>query len=613
VAATSTVLLFSGLGSHHFQMGRSLYDAHQVFRVSMDRMDHQVRGLAGRSVLSALFDAGRGRADVLDEPVLAMTGLFMVERAVTELLAAEGIRPDVVLGASAGMFAAAVAAGCLTETDALAAAVRVGTVVERHGPSGAMAAVLAPPAVLADAGLTGHAEVAAVNFDSHVVMAAPTAHVPELRARLDAGDVAYQWLAVRHPFHSRWIDPLREMVLAELRTLRWAAPAVPLVGCAQPGELRAPSAEDLWTALREPIRFDRAVRELERTGPRRYLDAGPSGTLATAVKYLLGPSGAGRTHTLLSPFGGDAERVAVLREEFRAPAGPAVAFMFPGQGSQRRGMGDGLFDEVREYAAVEAAVDDIVGASVRELCLRDPDGRLGETRWTQPCLYVVNALHHYRAVADGTRPTHLLGHSLGEYNALHAAGAIDLLDGLRLVTRRGELMSRARDGGMAAVVGLAADRIVELLAEHGLDMCDIANLNLPEQTVISGPREAVERAAPLLERAGARACVTLKVSAAFHSRYMRAAAAAFAPVVAATPVRPPALPVIANVTARPVPATAADVRSLLVRQVTAPVRWHESVEYLLGQGVTTLREIGPGNVLTRLLQRMRANRPAPVG
>src|SRR6185295_15987496 len=129
-----------------------------------------------------------------------------------------------------------------------------------------------------------------------------------------------------------------------------------------------------------------------------------------------------------------------------------IAFVFPGQGAQKRGMGQGLFDEVREYSAVEREVDALMGYSMRKLCLEDVDNRLKETQYTQPALYVVNALHYYKARSQGLQPGFLAGHSLGEYNALLAAGVFDLLTGLRLVKKRGELMARARAGGMGAII-----------------------------------------------------------------------------------------------------------------------------------------------------------------
>lgn len=284
-----------------------------------------------------------------------------------------------------------------------------------------------------------------------------------------------------------------------------------------------------------------------------------------------------------------------------------IAFMFPGQGSQKRGMGQGLFDEVREYATAEAEIDRIMGYSMRKLCLEDPDNRLKETQFTQPALYVVNALHWFQAAARGEQPDYVAGHSLGEYNALLAAGVFDFLTGLRLVKKRGELMSQVRNGGMAAVIGLNAASISQVLADNGLGGLDVANFNSPSQTVVSGSVDDVKRAAPLFEQAGAQMCIPLQVSAAFHSRYMQPAAAAFGDFLAGLTFAEPKFPVIANVTGEPYPMQNAteSVRTLLSRQINHSVCWTQSVQYLLGRGVTEFKELGPGNVLTRLVQQIK--------
>jgi len=284
-----------------------------------------------------------------------------------------------------------------------------------------------------------------------------------------------------------------------------------------------------------------------------------------------------------------------------------IAFVFPGQGSQRRGMGQGLFDEVPEYAAIEKDVDAILGYSMRKLCLEDPENRLKETQFTQPGLYVVNALHYYKAVSEGAHPAYLAGHSLGEYNALLAAGVFDLLTGLRLVKKRGELMSRAKNGGMGAVIGLSASTIAKVIKESGLASLDVANFNTPSQTVVSGPVEQIRRAGPLFEKAGAQMFMPLQVSAAFHSRYMADAARAFADFLAPPSFAAPKTPVVANATARPYPAGNASesVKSLLVDQITHSVQWVQSIDFLIAQGVTQFSEIGPGNVLTRMVQQIQ--------
>lgn len=284
-----------------------------------------------------------------------------------------------------------------------------------------------------------------------------------------------------------------------------------------------------------------------------------------------------------------------------------IAFVFPGQGSQKKGMGQGLFDEVREYAQIEQDVDALLGYSMRQLCLEDPGDKLKDTRYTQPALYVVNALHTKKALADGARPQWLAGHSLGEYNALLAAGAFDFLTGLRLVQKRGELMAQARGGGMAAVIGLGVDAIAGTLADNGLVAIDVANFNSPSQTVISGPVDDIQRAGPLLQAAGARMCMPLPVSAAFHSRYMADAAREFEAFLAPIPFAALRTPVVANVTAQPYPAEGGDAaKALLVGQITGSVRWVDSVRFLLGQGVDRFDEMGPGNVLGRLVQQIRA-------
>jgi malonyl CoA-acyl carrier protein transacylase len=284
-----------------------------------------------------------------------------------------------------------------------------------------------------------------------------------------------------------------------------------------------------------------------------------------------------------------------------------IAFIFPGQGSQKRGMGQGLFDEVREYAVAEKEVDMILGYSLRKLCLEDADNRLKETQFTQPGLYVVNALHYYKAVSQGTHPAYLAGHSLGEYNALLAAGVFDFLTGLRLVKKRGQLMSQAKNGAMGAVIGLGATMIAKVIKEKGLASIDVANFNSPSQTVVSGSIDDIRRAGPLFESGGARMYMPLQVSAAFHSRYMEDAAKAFADFLAPMSFAAPKIPVVANVTARPYPTDNASesIKALLVNQVTHSVQWTQSIRFLVSTGVTQFSEMGPGNVLTRLVQQIQ--------
>jgi trans-AT polyketide synthase/acyltransferase/oxidoreductase domain-containing protein len=280
------------------------------------------------------------------------------------------------------------------------------------------------------------------------------------------------------------------------------------------------------------------------------------------------------------------------------------AWLFPGQGAQRKGMGGELFD--RFPRLVEQA-DAILGYSLRAQCLDGAEPGLSDTRYVQPALFVVNALSQLALDGDLARPRFLAGHSLGEYNALFSAGCFDFETGVRLVARRGELMGQAASGGMTAVLGLDPARLERLLLDAGLGDLDLANRNSAEQVVLSGPLESLRRVREVVSGARGR-CVPLRVSAPFHSRYMAAAAAEFGEFLRGLPLADPAVPVIANATGAPYPPGA--VTELLIRQIYQPVRWWESMSLLIEHGVDDITEIGPGRVLTDLWAAVR-RRPCP--
>ncbi|MDR3031535.1 MAG: ACP S-malonyltransferase [Kitasatospora sp.] len=273
--------------------------------------------------------------------------------------------------------------------------------------------------------------------------------------------------------------------------------------------------------------------------------------------------------------------------------------VFPGQGVQRPGMGAELFDLFPEE--VEAA-DAVLGHSVRELCLHDPEGRLGDTRYAQPAVFLVNALDARRRLAeegDGAEPVGCYaGHSLGEYNALVAAGCLGLLDALRLVRARAEAMATVRGGAMAAVAGIGGDRVAAALREARVRNVYVANRNSDRQTVVAGGRDELAGAAAVLRAAGARAVVPLPVSGPFHTPLMAPAARAFAAALRGQAFAAPAVPVFSGVTAAPFePGRAA---ALLAAQITAPVEWVRTVRALRAAGVTRFDEAN-GSTLTALL------------
>lgn len=284
--------------------------------------------------------------------------------------------------------------------------------------------------------------------------------------------------------------------------------------------------------------------------------------------------------------------------------------MFPGQGAQQRGMGRELFARFPDHVA---RADAVLGTSIATLCLEDPENRLGRTEWTQPALFVVEALGHLARVEDtGRAPDFVLGHSLGEYAALFAAEVFDFETGLRLVQRRGQLMGAATGGSMAAALGLPREKVEEIIkGDPALAELDLANMNAPSQTVVAGPVAALERAGPLVEAAGGR-WFPLNVRTAFHSRHMAPARQDFAAFLGGIAFAPLMLPVIANATA--LPYRDGEVAALLARQIDSPVRWVESVQYLLDEPEPDFVEIGPGQVLTRLVAEIRrAPVPANIG
>ncbi|WP_326779339.1 ACP S-malonyltransferase [Streptomyces sp. NBC_01445] len=291
-----------------------------------------------------------------------------------------------------------------------------------------------------------------------------------------------------------------------------------------------------------------------------------------------------------------------------------VALVFPGQGSQRKGMGADLF---ARFPDLTRQADTVLGHSVEELCRSSGDGRLDRTEYAQPALFVVSALSYLARDPGLPQPTLLAGHSLGEYGALFAAGCFDFATGVRLVRERGALMGRAQGGGMLAVLGVDGDEVQALLAGTGARQVDVANYNTPTQTVLSGPLEELRMvSAALGQRPGVR-CVPVRVSAAFHSRHMRPAAQEFATFLTGFSFADPHRTVISSVTARPYGA--GQVAELLSRQIESPVRWSETMAYLRERGTTELEEMGPGKVLTGLWKQGRADGakaravvPAPV-
>jgi len=274
------------------------------------------------------------------------------------------------------------------------------------------------------------------------------------------------------------------------------------------------------------------------------------------------------------------------------------AFLFPGQGSQRKGMGNELFSRYPDYMKI---ADEVLGYSIAQLCQEDPDNQLNQTAYTQPAIFVVSVLNYLELVNQEGEPEMAAGHSIGEYSALFAAKAMDFATGLRIVKKRAELMSAVRGGGLAAVIGLELNEVKERVIASGLPSIEIANFNSPTQIVVGAPIETLQQFVTYNQGQSGR-IVMLRVSGAFHTSQMREVQAEFLEFLNTVTFAPPRFPVISNYTAGPhEPGT---IANCLACHVANPVRWIECIEYMVQSGVDIFTEVG-SSILTPMVNDIR--------
>lgn len=287
-----------------------------------------------------------------------------------------------------------------------------------------------------------------------------------------------------------------------------------------------------------------------------------------------------------------------------------LAFVFPGQGSQYVGMGKDLSEKFEVGRKLFDEAGERLGFDLKKLCFEGPPEEIKKTAITQPAVFTVSAIAFEALKQTRILPSVLAGHSLGEYSALYAAGSIKFSDAIKLVHLRGKFMQEAvpeGKGTMAAILGLTNEKIKELSEKASSSgLVQAANINSPGQVVISGEKKAVEECIKLCKEAGAKGAIPLQVSAPFHSGLMKPAAERLKEELYKTEIKDAQIPIVSNVTASYV-TNAEEIKTLLIKQVTSPVLWENSVKNIILKGITSFIEVGPGKVLAGLIKKIDKN------
>lgn len=310
MSIAKTVFMFPGQGAQYHQMGKQLFEDNVVFREWMMRLDVLAQKISGKRIVDAIYSSSK--AEIFDRTLLTHPAIFMVEYSLAQCLMHEGVKPDLTLGTSLGAFAAATVAGYIGVEDAMAAVIEQAIALEASCERGGMIAILADSSLYDEDFLTERSEMAGVNFSSHFAVSAAHTDLDIIESALKQRDVIYQRLAVSFAFHSRWIENAEAQFTSFMRTISLEKGSLPLVCCAQGTTLTDLPDGFFWRVVRHPIRFQETIAHLEQQGTYRYIDVGPSGTLATFVKYGLPKTSKSNAQAILTPFGQDRKNLAAL-------------------------------------------------------------------------------------------------------------------------------------------------------------------------------------------------------------------------------------------------------------------------------------------------------------
>lgn len=597
------IFLFAGQGSQYYHMGEALYNENKVFRRSIERVDESIYQLTGEHMIDILYDVKKSSQEPFDHILYTHPCIFMTEYALVQMIMNYDVYPDYVLGTSLGELAAACTAGIVNPEDAALATVRQAQCFQETCEKGGMLAVLESYDLFESMKeVFRNTDLAAINYDEHFVVSGLEQDIRRAEKFLRKRQITCAVLPVSYGFHSLCIDQAKDRYMEFLSNIIINKPRFQMISCVTGEEISQLKPEYFWNVARKPIMFQKAIRYMECKGTYNYVDLSLGGTLAGFTKRIIRSNSKSSVYAIETPFlkidKSLPNLISNLKRQKKCERSNIgmLAYVFPGQGSQFIGMGAELF---QMYPELTAKADEVLGYSIKDLCLNGPEQKLNDTAYTQPALYVVNAFMYMKELESiGVVPDYVAGHSLGEYDALFAAGAFSFEDGLRLVKKRGELMNQVKNGAMAAVTQVKIEEIKEIIQKHNLNSIDVANYNSPIQTVISGRKQDILDAKSIFENEGVGRYVVLRVSGAFHSRYMKEAANEFKNYIKTFQFQDLKIPVISNVNARPYRKGEEKVN--LVQQMYHSVQWTDTVRYLIGKGDIQIKQIGPGSVLTGL-------------
>lgn len=313
--AHSLIFMFSGQGSHYYHMGKELIEHHSGFRRWMLKLNDLACKTIGASVVDYIYDTKRKKSDIFDSTLYSSLSIFMIEYALAQTLIEENIKPDFVLGASLGEFVAAAVAGVMNIEEILPALVKHADIMESLCPPGGMMAILENPRLFYELPiLHKNSELAGINYNSHFVISGKRNLLMLAEDFLKEKGVLYQVLPVSRGFHSALMDPASTAYKNFLKNKSFNPPQIPYISCTSANIVKTFTSEHLWDVTRKPIEFQKTVHELEKTGSYLYLDLGPSGTLATFVKYNLSGRSQSKSLPLLTPFGQDLNNLETVRQ-----------------------------------------------------------------------------------------------------------------------------------------------------------------------------------------------------------------------------------------------------------------------------------------------------------